>query len=911
MIPHSLLEKFRPWCYQGERDPITDGQFRHFLLPWNTAMILYKCTNSTFIDGQDHRILFMSNYDLGSNETEASGFICEPRYSLTRRAVTNKTRYGGNEDSLEINGAIVETLDMGIPHSRMTEQIFRAVTHLWQSSSTMDEWQTILNASQPHKDPAWSFRNTSLFIETSQRMWEGLVAYIIKHDYTIPSRNAINGTSVSSQGRLCVQQLSLRLIEAQIMFLIALIVALYFIRPGLLHRNPTSLGAHAMILARSPDLVGYLQGCGPGSKKVIRERLSGYAASFLPRAIPTSPAVSLCYSRRGLEAMVEKPVVSNQDPHDWWSPVSVRWWFRICLMVTILAVVIALEVLLHISDRGNGLGDVNLDGYLKYTWSFLPTMVLVLVGLLFSMVDSTARILHPFQMLRKGRATMKDLLHDPDRQVSLMAVLDAAWRRHFVLLWATLPGLLAPVLTIISSGLYTVAPVPWTYEAELRLKDWFRPENRTMSNVVVNWADSDSVETSDIFTLTQLSNMPYPQWTHGEYALATFRADNLHSQHGNDTSLYITAHIPAVRANLNCSLVGQFSDHAVLTDELEDFRRLPVDPRPLGCRSPPGRENLALSFSSYKRVDGTGDGSRAYYLSLLRDTDPPFAETSSSRVCGDGRQHYFIGFVNGSEPLSLLHCVPYVEALWVTAVYALPDLSMVADMPVEPDTGSAVFLSDSPSMTAFEVDKWDEIAVAVINGSSGAGLSGSLPSSDDSDGIRRLIDAVESTLAKYMAQNLHLNYRQPVADARNTSASPAGQTLLTPDGRPATGTVTDRTRLRLIQNVASTRILQGLLGVMGACLVAATALGRGARVIPRDPGSIASRMAYFAGGEVWRHVPVGADRWTDEQINKYGLGASDGRLLLDWWGGDNREDTEGGGRGKRFVVDSIGRKAVV
>lgn len=317
---------------------------------------------------------------------------------------------------------------------------------------------------------------------------------------------------------------------------------------------------------------------------------------------------------------------------------------------------------------------------------------------------------------------------------------------------------------------------------------------------------------------------------------------------------------------------------------------------------------MSLSFYFPTRLDSTGYDSGGYYISLLESS---FTQDSSAQICGDGRRHHFIGFGYETEALSLLHCVPYLESLWVTAEFVLPDLSVVADVPVEPERDSAVFLSDYPSMTAFDVQNWEEIAVAVVNGSSGAGLSGRLPSSDDSDGIRRLIDAVESTLAKYIAQNLHLNYRQPVADAGNTSASPAGQTLLTPDGHSATGTVTDRTRLRLVQNAASTRILQSLLGVMGACLVAATALGRGARVIPRDPGSIASRMAYFAGGEVWRRVPVGADRWTDEQIIKYGLGTSDGRLLLGWWGGDDGEGTEGDGRGKRFAVDSIGRKAEV
>lgn len=881
--------------------------------------MLYKCTDSTAIEDQDHRILFISTFGPGPNETEVSGFMCEPRYSLSSRAVTNSTRYVGLADSLSIDGTIAETLEIGTKPFNMTEKILNTLGRAWleRDANFNTEWDIMLNASQPRDNPAWSFRNTSVFIEASQRMWKGLAAYIIKQDYTIPTRHFINGTSTSTQGRLCVQELSFRLIEAQMMVMIAFIAVLYFLRPGLFHRNPASLGAHAMILARSPDLTCRLRGYGVESKKVLRERLSKYVSSFPQRAQPEISAISLHHLRRGSEDMAEKPRVNHNDHRGWWSPVSVRWWFRSCLITAILAVMIALEVVLHVSNRGNGLGDVKLDGYLKYTWSILPTLALALVGLLLSIVDSTARILHPFQMLRKGRATMQDMLQDPARQVSLVAVLYAVWRRNLLLLWTTLPGLLAPILTIVSGGLYTVAPVPWTYDAELELKDWFRPENRIISPVESDWAVSDSHDASRVFILTQFTDMPYPQWTQGEYALASFGADNLHSHDGNDTSLYITARVPAARANLNCTLAGQYDDDGFQVDVMGSIW-LSVDPLPLGChpsRRSDGAVGSNLSLISYfsTRVDDTGDDSRACYLSLLRDTDPWLEKTSSCQICGDGRQHYFIGFECESKALSFLHCVPYVEALWVTAMFALPDLSVVADVPVEPDRGSAVFLSDSASMTAFgqTQSEWDEITVAVVNGSSGAGLSGRLPSSDDSNGIRHLIDAVESTLAKYMAQNLHFNYRQPLAGRGNTSAASAGQIPLNLDGHAATGTVTDRTRLRLVQNAASTRILQSLLGVMGACLVAATALGRGARVIPRDPGSIASRMAYFAGGDVWRHVPEGADRWTDEQISRYELGTADGRLLLGWWGGDDREDAEGDGRGKRFAVDSIGRKAVV
>lgn len=939
VIPDSLQAELRSWCYAKILDHYNKpepGTLPDRLIDEFTGMgrTIYNCANSTSIEDQDHRILFILEYwSPSSQEKEVSGFICEPRYSLTRRTVTNSTRYVKFEDSLDITGPITATLEMGIKPLDMTNKLLKS---LGGENSMSGEgpspattaWTFMLNGTQPQND-FWRFRNTSLFIDSSQRIWQGLAAYVIKQDYTNPLNETVNGTATSTQGRLCVQELSLRLVEAQITLLLALTMCLCFLRPGMLHRNPTSLGSHAMILARSPGLTGYLKDYGVASKKVLQESLSDCLVSFPQRLPPESPSIVLHRPRARSEEMSEKPEADSSDPREWWSPMSVRWWFRLCLMTAILAVLIVLEILLQVSDRKRGLGDVSLDGYLKYTWIFLPTLVLVLVGLLFSMVDSTARTLHSFQLLRRGRATMEDMFHDPARQVSLIAVIYAVWKRHFVLLWATLPGLLAPTLTIISSGLYTVTPVPWSYNVELDLKDWFRPENRTVSDDGSNWVESNSGDEWSLFALTQLSNMSYPQWTQGEYALVSFGADNLRSHDGNDTSLYITARVPAARTNPNCSLTGHYVNDQYLT--APDYRVLPVDPRPLGCHTPPewnrtaGQRDLYLSSAEARNGgDGTlaDDGtysSRGYYFvqlddkyeSLVYAREKLFIEPMTSfRICGDGRQHYFFGLGYKAEAMSVLHCVPYVEALWVSAAFALPDLSLVTDEPVVPDRDSSVFLSDSVSMTAYPLYLWGSILDATVNGSSGVGQLTGLPPGPDNNVTQRLIAALETTLAHYSAQVLHFNYRQPVGEYTNASASSAGQDLLTPDGQPATGTVTDRTRLRLIQNTVSTKILQGILAVMGACLIASTTLGRGARVIPRDPGSVASRMAYFAGGEVWRRVPVGADRWTDEQIRKHGLGVSEGRLRLDWWGGDDGDGSEDGTREKKFAVDSADRKEI-
>lgn len=465
-----VYESLRPWCYTSlladGSNSIASIGINVFI---NSTHLVHRCTNSTSIDYQDHRILFTLEYWLSWNASEVSVILCEPKHSLTRRIVTNITNDVGVHDSLRITGPIIETLDMGIQPFKMTQRILnRGSSAEWTADLPGFKWSmwfTMLNATQPQNSLS-NFRNTSLVIELPKRVWQGLAAYVVKQEYTYPTNQTTSGTIMSAQGRICVQMLPLRLLEALMALLFLSCIGLCFLQPAALHRDPTSLGGHVMILARSSGLVQLLESHGAASKKTLRSNLSGFLVSYSQHLPPDSPAIALQQSCQGEEKLAS----DYHGLQEWWCPISVRWWFRVCVLVATLGIMVALEVLFHISARRNGLGDVSLDDYSKYMWTLLPTSVLAVVGLLFSMIDSTARTLHPFQLLRKGGVTLAEIIYDPARQVSLMAVIRAAWKRHFPLLWAILPGLLAPVLTVVTSGLYTVVPIPWTYKTELQLK---------------------------------------------------------------------------------------------------------------------------------------------------------------------------------------------------------------------------------------------------------------------------------------------------------------------------------------------------------------------------------------------------------------------------------------------------------
>ncbi|GME31222.1 uncharacterized protein LTHEOB_12502 [Neofusicoccum parvum] len=891
VLPKELWDEWEPWCYlshstYGLTNSVADGLLHELR---DLMEIIYKCSNSTPPEDQEHRIFVTLESTLTGNETEMSGVI------------------SGNGDKLNITTEVKEELDLGIQPLNITAKLLTSMGDEYPKEvvdfgANTNIWFSLLNASEPQSNIS-DFRNTSLVAELSQRIWPSFAALAVKNDYKNPENETLSGTVTSSKGRLCIQELSLRLMEALLAVLTLLSIALCFLSPGIFHRDPGSVGAQALILARSPDLMGLLSGYGSSTKQALKSRLSGYIAYFPMRNSPENPAIEVTPKdpTKSTTAKPAEPDEDNSDQSKWWHPIPTMWWFRICIILLALAVIIVLEVLFRLSGKNSGLADVDTNGYQKYTWTYIPTLAMASIGLAFAMADSTARTLHPFQVLHRGSASFKEILYDPAGQISLVAVVQAASKRHFPLMAIMFTGLLAPILTIVTSGLYIPVPVPWTRDVTLQMQDWFDIDNRTVDTLQ---SIAEENKPWSVFSLTQFSNMSSPQWTHGEYAFPTFSAGDLRGHNGSETSLSMSLRVPAVRGNLNCSLTNYYENKNTSYDLgrlIGSPTIIVVDP-PEGCHTPEinGTERRLY----LKPSDSLKDGYFAAFMADDYDTvslalyKEYIEDTSSIQICGDNRQHFWFaaGHQSGdiSDSLTLLHCVPYIEALYVTANFSLPSLQLSTSAPVSPHEDTAIPLSTSSSATAFPDAKFDKFVAALANGTHGTPLA-SLAGQPNTAAFRA---AIQRLYALYAAQNLHFNYRRPLSDplpAANSTNNPAAAALAS---APATGTLTDSTRLRLVQSGVSTRVLEGLLAAMVLCAGAAFALERRTRILPKDPGCVAAVMALVAEGEVWRRVvPVGAERWGDGEVERRGVFA--GWLFsLGWWGGE--------GERRRFGVD-VGR----
>ncbi|KAB2569277.1 hypothetical protein DBV05_g12049 [Lasiodiplodia theobromae] len=496
----------------------------------------------------------------------------------------------------------------------------------------------------------------------------------------------------------------------------------------------------------------------------------------------------------------------------------------------------------------------------------------------------------------------------------------AARKRQIALLASMLTALMAPALTIVTSGLYTPTPIPWSQDIALDVTGWFHIGDGKVRDVSLGGD-------YDFLSLIEYTNMTYPQWTHGQYAFSTFNPATIHGTNGNDTALTLAAaRLPATRANMNCTLTHYFphlNDSARTQDIL-------VDP-PAGCHPPP-LSSSSSSSSSSANTNGTDRQLRfslasppttidadGYFVNDLTEYGMLYSSGIASEdlipaaVCGDDRSHFW--YLSGHrrdngthDSLSLLHCTPYIEALVVGANFSLPGVEVIVEegeedeAAVVPDEDSAVFMSAAPNATARPWNDVGQFLSLLVNGTGGMPLR-EFVGRENVDGFR---GRVEELYGIYIAQVLHTYYRRSTLEGDAGGVGDDGVAAQFA-AEPINGTVVDGARMRLVQNAVSTRILEGLLAAMLVCGAVACVLEGRTRILPKDPGSIAAKMSLFADGEVWRDREVVEEVREEERGERRRENLFKGwAFRMGWWG--EGEESAGGGNAeagkRRFGVDA-------
>lgn len=772
-----------------------------------------------------------------------------------------------------------------------------------------------------------SLMDTSTVHRRSQLLFSSVSAQIAKEYLMVPDQKAQSGTYSVSEYWLHIRGLSLYWILATISALLLLTGLLFFYIPGrVVSRDPGSIGGLTTILARSPSLAKTLSAHGASGIPTIRQVLKNCISKSCMEHTDAGPEFRIDIIITGQE---RKPAGLHIDePTAWWRPFSISASTKSTFIIVLAISIAVLEVLFQTSEKRQGLTAVETSGYVRYTWVYLPGLVMLAMQLLVGMVSFTSNVFLPYHELRHWPSRAQPtLLNDQLSRLTIHSLVDSIMGGHWAITATATAMLLAPFLTIVASGLYTADPELVTSGATVTIDSVFDFHN-------VSYAITESAQIFRLPFFTSMilqQNLPSPSWTYAglAYPEITISPDNIPDSLSTGASLNLTVLMPALRSSLVCSSIPE-SGRNVTSWVEESTPNMKVQfPVPEGCMDNGETEYVADLFG----YEG--------YPSALMDA---MLYNNTQFGCPS------VLILYGAEEsnLKFVTCTKSTQQLQVKTTFELPSYTIVA---TEPDEASAVELVDGVTAAKLLIDAASEFVegsslnnpytyfnisdgvtdTILIEAANAANLSiEDVVSGTDTAPLERTMQRIwKATFAPYA----NLIARIPVAAATTVATTLSSYTMYTAQESnttitftPApnitastanlTGTLTyPSTSPRLRQDATSTRILEALLAAIALC-IAASFWGMNTReILPKDPcGGIAAAASLLAGGAQGSSlllreevVPRGAEWMSDRELAK--RGAFEGRVFSMGWrddGGGEEEGVDGGRRRRWFGID-VGR----
>lgn len=830
---------------------------------------------------------------------QSAQLLCASTYEIAKfNVIQNGTEVQSIVPAYSRHGEVANrTLDHVSPWSFMKSYVaaFHPVMNgrdVWQvfnvsqKSFVLDKYMYSLLESQAINEINASSLFDPKFVQSIATTYHQQVGAIIaKRLLMEPSPLNTTGSAIIMDDRLIVRKWTIEWMTSLVALCLVLSIFTTFVIPpnGILPRSPSTLPGIAVLVARSPDLLGWLHCSGDATSKALHLQLEG--SKFRSEAIQDASSGL----DHGQQYFVIKDATGkvlrrfhqseSTHSHPWiLHPAS-----RLGLGFILLALSVTLEVTLHQSSSHDGLGDVSDNGYVHYTWTSLPAIVFGGLAIMLSSIDFSIRSLAPYTSLRNI------VTIDAFRTLDFLdmsvpsAIIEEAKLRNIGALATTTTLLVASFFTIFAGSLFQGVSFSTTTTALLRANNSFGPiYNDTSFGVEA--------------PLILLSNLSYPTFTYEDFAFPQFlpTVALAPSKFSNTSLLSINAVVPALRSRLNCRLYDkemirvQFkSTYESAQTGVPDKGFLTIISDEEDCLA--GSDHWLFnsqfeinSDTSYFGVDTIGS-------SLPSNTY--FAHFSG---CSDFL--YIWGKVNLSaeskvEHVAAMGCNQSIEAVDVETRFVGADLAIDMENPPHPvpntERNSTASLDSGfgraslyYGMPNIPTDELLSNTFALLTQSRWAIPLSMLGGGSD----EAVADAIKFQHGVFLAQALN-KVRAPAAETNTTLTHEQALEGDNDARRTFEATVVDNAgQQRVVQDAISTRVLEALL------LVSVVLLGVGwvwlpaTNVLPkRSPTTIASAVALLAGGNL--------SEWVDE-IDSDASGAF-GATTRFWMGWGNVPDEEG------------------
>ncbi|KAF2146947.1 uncharacterized protein K452DRAFT_304848 [Aplosporella prunicola CBS 121167] len=636
--------------------------------------------------------------------------------------------------------------------------------------------------------------------------------------------------------------------------IILTITSMFMVPKRCVPLDPGPMAGMATILARSPEITSTLHGTGASTLTTIRTRLatSGYVTqmnhslsdfSIIQTPLPSGKTEEQeePLSPNGQE--IQKVEESEKGKEiSWFRPAAVAFPTKLIMVLLPLVLVAALEVLYQKSHKHKGIYNLPSSEYGHYIYTYIPTVILVSMGLLFSGLDFSAKIIQPYQLLCRGGAPANDAFsEDYLSKFGLHCIWRAIARKHVAVASSSVGMLLVPFLTIAASGLFYAETLPQSYDIQLTTVDSF-------DYTFLSWEYYHGLGWA-MANLVLGAGLDEPLFTYRNLLFpAVDVLSPLPSSLSSDTIREgsIATRVPAFRAQSNCSSASlynfTYSEQLSTVNENETIKYVTFDiVLPKACS--PENTSLSLTVSD-------GDDS-AYTSGLYSGSWNEGNFTPYCAHCPDKVVSFSYVRNNTLEDLDVLICTPYLETVEVDVVLNAADFSFnLTAAPPTPIDSTATFVRNLTYFKNIDInlyDGWfrrfgiervkgaevDGFFATLIDGVDAIAPADLLPKNDPTHA--RLHAAIDRLYGRVVAQVLNT---QRVVERNQTTQQPINATLTVPD------------HMRLKQNLISTRALEALLAAISLCALLTYLTLDTKKVLPKNSCSVAAVWSLLAGSRL-------------------------------------------------------------
>ncbi|KAJ7282485.1 hypothetical protein C8J57DRAFT_1295498 [Mycena rebaudengoi] len=628
-------------------------------------------------------------------------------------------------------------------------------------------------------------------VESFNSLWSDM-AHALLMIAPETSSTPVKGSILLTTSQLVAQTTSIRIAQAALAVLIAVVILVYLLQPQTnLPMDPSSMAAQAVLLKPTRhDISAITRDTVTATAAETRALLKDWAFS-----VETGKEFRIIAQKLGSEA--SDPAAFTKAPV--WRPPILHPVLKTLLCLILVGTVIVLEFGLRRSNLKHGLDD--FDSSRQDVRLYLAPAYLFVLGLFLSSYTFSISTLQPFfDMYTSPQTARKSVRYSPAHRTGVGLALHAIRYRSLVGLSCAFIVIFVPFLKISVSGLFTTASVPFQMSAIIPASTTFN----TTSILPLSVQDETVYLPGQILALSQIEKfqLPLPAWATRGGAVGALDPDLvLELFQRPNTSVELP--LPVMRADLtNCV--------------------------PLASGVLPLPDTLQLPCSS-------GSEPEIFPLVKLPQSSGYFGQVHTPPAkCGEGCALIFGKTLpsNASqiEYLTVVQCMSSSMSLATSNVtLAYPNQANLSVVSIDKTSSENVvidgFFAEDPNHI------WSHLPDATYENDPTHSFDTFMQIMTLHNTSRPLDDFLNPEILTSAAQELFTTYWSIYASQNLNSIT----------------AVVNYTRIRLVQAVTPTRILQALLACVLACgLVTVVAVRKTNNVLTKPPYSIGAMMGLLA-----------------------------------------------------------------